>query len=465
VREAALPDTSGSSSSWTASGNGSTGTEGTDGRAPLFPLLHRKQVPGVAGVREKVDVGPSRPGAGRVVPRLPFGVALLGLRVQPQRLVVGVLFVLRVACRTGRAGVPAGAGLLAGLGAAPIDGARGRGLPAGYHDRALVLALSLFAGLLLGLLGGLVLGSARVLLGVALVLPVLVPLFAFGVRGVLAFAGGVLLGVPAGGVLVLPLVPRALLLVLGGLLPPRGRARAALGVLPADVAGGGSSALLPGLYPASAGRGPAVLRVPARPAGPGRPGLLRGALGLGVLAGALLPDLLRRTGDSQRGRRGIQRQRPGPLRLLHTLQQPVEHRRGEPQFQPVEDAVLHLGRHAGQLDPDAARPVLRVAAQGTQEAVREAVDEGRGAQLFHAAAVGVDGRVAQPAGGGLCLVEVRGPVPPGFGVAYQVRCRRLGLPFDRLLRQAHHSRQHNGRRSWAPAPVRRRAARDHARRP
>ncbi|GAA2929225.1 hypothetical protein GCM10011428_53080 [Streptomyces violaceus] len=208
---------------------------------PLLPLLHRKQILGVAGVPEKVDVGTGRLGPGQLVPRVPFRIVLRRFRVQPQRLVVGVLFVLRVAHRTGRSGVTAGPGLLAGLGAAAVDGARGGGLAAGRLGRALVLALLLVAGLLLGLLRGLVLGTALVLLGFALVLLVLVLLVAFGVRGVLAFrrAASFSASRPEASLSSCWSCERPLL-VLGALLLPRGRAGAALGVLLIGVAGGGS---------------------------------------------------------------------------------------------------------------------------------------------------------------------------------------------------------------------------------
>ncbi|KDN77073.1 hypothetical protein DF19_12820 [Streptomyces olindensis] len=255
--------------------------------------------------------------AGASAPRLlvggplVLGSVLRGFRVEPQGLVVDVLFVLRVARRTGHAGVSGGAGLLPGLGPAAVHRAGRRGRPAGDVPDCGVLALLLLDGLPVLLLGGLVLASARVLLGTPLVLLVLFLLRALGVGGLLAFVRGVLPRVPGGGVLLLLLVLGALLLVLRRVLLRR--ARAARGLLLVRLTGRG---VLP--------------VVPRRALLPSGPGLVRACVplrrvpGLGVRPLALLLDLLRRTGHGVRSRRGIQRRRARLLGLLHGLQQPVD---------------------------------------------------------------------------------------------------------------------------------------------
>lgn len=108
-------------------------------------------------------------------------------------------------------------------------------------------------------------------------------------------------------------------------------------------------------------------------------------------------------------------------------------RGGQPQFQSIEDDVLHLRCHTRQLKSYTTRPVLRITAQGAQDAVRQAVDHRRGIQLLHAAPVGVHGGVPQPARCGLVPSYVR----RRFSVPYEVLRRRLRLALHRLLRQAH----------------------------
>lgn len=84
------------------------------------------------------------------------------------------------------------------------------------------------------------------------------------------------------------------------------------------------------------------------------------------------------------------------------------------------------------MEPYSAGRVGRVAAQGTQYVAREAVHEGRRVDGLGAHPVGVDGGVAQPAGSGLPLLDLRG------GPLLNDRlssCFRL--PLDGLLRQAH----------------------------
>nr|WP_243788593.1 hypothetical protein [Saccharopolyspora gloriosae] len=112
------------------------------------------------------------------------------------------------------------------------------------------------------------------------------------------------------------------------------------------------------------------------------------------------------------------------LDFLDQIEDPFVLRAEQPGLQPVQDRVEHVLRQPRQTLSSSLRAVLGVAAQRALDAVGQAVDQRCRVQFLRAAAVGVDGGVAEPAGR-----RPAGPHPA------RVRCG-LRLPFDRLLREA-----------------------------